>query len=413
MLNLPEFNVILKEQNEHFYRFTVERNELPYLCTKCGWIKTDLFEEDRTMHFKVHQIKEKTVSDISQHGKAVRIVIRHKRYRCPACEQVFTEDLDSVERNDKVTKRLKEYIKKLALKRPFTNISDEYGISHTSVRRYFEEFVEEMEQDRVLVAPRVLGIDEAHLNKTMRGVFTDTENNRLLEITKDNTKRTTKETILSMEGYKNIEVATVDMYAGYKNALKEVVPECFVVIDKFHVVQYAMRALDAVRIAIKKSLPKTEQRILKNDRWIMLKNQEDLTWTEIQTRIAWFERFPELGKAYWLKEGLRDIYKLSKSKEEAIERFDKWVASIPTEFTQFKEAKKTFTNNKKEIFNYFDNQYTNAYTESVNNIIKSVEKAGKGYSFEVLRAKVLYGTQATLKKPKYNETMQFQRFDKI
>ncbi len=38
MLNLKEFNVIKQEQNEHFYRFTVERKELPYMCTNCGWI---------------------------------------------------------------------------------------------------------------------------------------------------------------------------------------------------------------------------------------------------------------------------------------------------------------------------------------------------------------------------------------
>ena len=41
MLNLKEFNVIKQEQNEHFYRFTVERKELPYMCTNCGWIKSE------------------------------------------------------------------------------------------------------------------------------------------------------------------------------------------------------------------------------------------------------------------------------------------------------------------------------------------------------------------------------------
>ena len=53
-----------------------------------------------------------------------------------------------------------------------------------------------------------------------------------------------------------------------------------------------------------------------------------------------------------------------------------------------------------EIFNYFDYSYTNAYTESCNNLIKCIEKAGREYSFEVLQAKVLYGTSAT-KKPQY------------
>ena len=36
----------------------------------------------------------------------------------------------------------------------------------------------------------------------------------------------------------------------------------------------------------------------------------------------------------------------------------------------------------------------------------------KGYSFEVLRAKVLYGTNAT-KRPKFKRDMDFKRFDKL
>lgn len=44
MLNLPEFNIIQQEQNEHYYRFTVERSEPPYMCTSCGWI--DRSDED-------------------------------------------------------------------------------------------------------------------------------------------------------------------------------------------------------------------------------------------------------------------------------------------------------------------------------------------------------------------------------
>lgn len=36
MLNIPEFTVIKQEQNEHFYRFTVEKKELPFMCTNCG-----------------------------------------------------------------------------------------------------------------------------------------------------------------------------------------------------------------------------------------------------------------------------------------------------------------------------------------------------------------------------------------
>ncbi|RHW37306.1 ISL3 family transposase [Neobacillus notoginsengisoli] len=415
MLNLSEFKVIKQEQNNHFYRFTVEKKEMPYMCMQCGSIQFIHEGEDiaDNVEFKLHQVKERTVSDISMHGKAVRLVLKHRRFKCSACDGTFYEYLESIERNGKVTKRLVEHIKQLTLKRPFLTIGEEYGISHTSVRRYFLEFVEEKERDRRLIAPRVLGIDEAHLNRTMRGVFTDNENRIMLEMTPDNLKRTVKATIQSMEGYKNIEVATVDMNAGYKYAMNELVPDCYVVVDKFHVIKYAQEALNAIRVQIKNGLPKDERRFLTRDRWVLLRNKEDLEWRDIERRMEWFKRYPLLEKAYWLKEGIRDVYNQSEDKHEALERFAKWESEIPKEFKEFKAIRRTFNNNKQEIFNYFDRPYTNAYTESVNNIIKSVEKAGKGYTFDVLRAKVLYGTHATLKKPKYTEEMEFQPFEKL
>lgn len=37
MLNLNEFEVIKRETNEHYYRFTIEAKERPIHCTHCYW----------------------------------------------------------------------------------------------------------------------------------------------------------------------------------------------------------------------------------------------------------------------------------------------------------------------------------------------------------------------------------------
>jgi len=414
MLNLSEFEVVKQEQNEYYYRFTVECKEPPMVCTQCGWIGPSEFgclPGDEGKEFERHAIKERIVADMPMHGKPVKLLILHRRYRCPVCDGTFYEFLDSVEPHDKVTRRLKAYIKTQSLHKPFLTLGNELDVSHTTVARYFGEYVAELDKEHHIVAPRVLGIDEAHLNKTMRGVFTDTENRMLLEITPDNLKRTVKATIERMEGYKNIEVVTADMYSGYKYAAQELIPGVTVVVDKFHVIQYTIRALDAIRIQLKKSLPKTEQRLLTYDRWVLLKNKEDLKPAEVQKRDQWFKHFPVLERAYWLKEEMRDIYK-SPDRYEAFQRYYKWETSIPDEYKEFKEIRRTFNQHKQEIFNYFLKPFTNAYTESVNNIIKSVEKAGKGYKFEVLRAKVLYGTQATV-RPKFDKDMSFNTFEHI
>lgn len=404
MLNLKEFEILKKESNEYYYRFTIQAKDRPMVCPNCLWDED--FEEER---FIIHSTKERQVIDTPIHGKPVILILKHTRYKCPCCKKTFYQHFFSIERNCKITLRLKEYIQKQAFKKPFSRIAEDTNLSPTIVKKYFKEKVKELDKERTLIAPKVLGIDEAHLNNKMRGVFTDTENNKLIEITEDNLKRTVKETITSMKGYENIEVVTIDMWSGYKYACKEVIPQATIVVDKFHVIQYAIRALEDMRKNIKSNLDKAERKLLTNDRWVLLKNKEDLTYNEKILRDSWFNRFPNLGKAYWLKEGIRDIYDAG-DRYTAFVMFHEWEKSIPDNFKAFKELQKTYNNNKQEIFNYFLEPYTNAYTESINNVIKTVEKEGKGYSYDVLRAKVLYSTRAT-KRPKI-EDVNFIEFNK-
>ena len=50
---------------------------------------------------------------------------------------------------------------------------------------------------------------------------------------------------------------------------------------------------------------------------------------------------------------------------------------------------RAWRNWRGEILAYFDCRATNAYTESLNNLIRTTNRVGRGYSFEALRAKVL------------------------
>ena len=59
------------------------------------------------------------------------------------------------------------------MKKPFLQIAEEYGLTMPTVKRIFMDYVATEEAKRVLYSPKVIGIDEAHLNKTMRGVIID------------------------------------------------------------------------------------------------------------------------------------------------------------------------------------------------------------------------------------------------
>ncbi|MGV2528063.1 UNVERIFIED_CONTAM: transposase, partial [Bacillus thuringiensis] len=101
--------------------------------------------------------------------------------------------------------------------------------------------------------------------------------------------------------------------------------------------------------------------------------------------------YPELGAAYRLKEGFYGIYEGSGSKQAAIAAYAAWnKAVVPEVRDAYADLIRAFTNWQPFILNYFEHPVTNAYTESLNSLIRVMNRLGRGYSFEALRAKILF-----------------------
>ncbi|MCV5520031.1 transposase, partial [Escherichia coli] len=85
---------------------------------------------------------------------------------------------------------------------------------------------------------------------------------------------------------------------------------------------------------------------------------------------CWFELHPELELAYRAKESFHEIYTCG-SKAEAQEFARAWVRSLPSEIEFAFDAPRTALKNWwDEVFNFYDHQVTNAYTESTNRLAK-------------------------------------------
>ncbi|MBC7618090.1 MAG: transposase [Candidatus Saccharibacteria bacterium] len=110
-------------------------------------------------------------------------------------------------------------------------------------------------------------------------------------------------------------------------------------------------------------------------------------------------------KRYRLKEAFYGIYQ-AKTVLDAMAQYETWCKSIPPELhDHFHDLTPAFQNWMPEILNYFDHPVTNAYTESLNSLIRVMDRMGWGYSFEALRAKILFTEGAHHKKrtrPKFD-----------
>jgi hypothetical protein len=86
-------------------------------------------------------------------------------------------------------------------------------------------------------------------------------------------------------------------------------------------------------------------------------------------------------------------------------KFIQWQKSIPSEIADaFADIERAWGNWTMPILNYFNHPVTNAYTESLNSLIRIMNRLGRGYSFEALRAKILFSEGAhkhKLSRPKF------------
>jgi transposase len=381
LLNLPTLKVLAVTEHPDRYIITAGPDTWQQAhCDNC----LDLYSVIK------HGTREQSYRDLSIHGKKVEILINRQRYRCKKCGTVILDPIPDINDKRAATNRLVEYIEDQSLSRTFASIAKEIDIDEKTVRNIFDDHVEELSKRYTFQTPRILGIDEVHLIKKPRCVLTNIGAVTIFDMLESRNKDVVKKYLQKMPNREIVELVSMDMWRPYREAVKESLPGAKIVVDKFHAVKMANEALEYVRKRTRENLTKPERITLMKDRFTLLKRKRKLTGRESMLIETWTKNFPALGSAYNLKEGFFDIWDC-KEPVEAKEAYSAWKASIPANIESVYEPILTSMRNwETEIFAYFDHPITNAYTEAKNGLIKIMNRTGRGYSFEVLRAKTLF-----------------------
>lgn len=202
--------------------------------------------------------------------------------------------------------------------------------------------------------------------------MTNLTKRKLLYVGKDCLIETVREFLKKVPKHKVSEVC-IDMKAGYLNTILEILPDVPVVIDKFHVVAYANHILDQIRsIHLKK----------KHVKILLLMGREKLN-QQNQFKLAelfeQFKQFPSLKEAYFIKERIRDFYRL-RDKGTATEKLTDIIMFCQTSRSVYlHDLGKTLIRWREYILNYFDHYTTNAFTEGVHTKIKLIKRMSFGF----------------------------------
>lgn len=387
-LNIPSLTVLSVGESEHDYHVGVEAARPPAACTSCHSADIVGFGKRAQLY-----------NDLPIHGKRVGITVQRRRYKCKACGVTFYEPLAAIHEHHHATNRLIHFVERESMRRTFAGVAEEVGIDEKTVRSIFTRYSEGLDRTVRFELPQWMGIDEIHIIKKPRCVITNVEHNTVVNMLPNREKKALTAYLKDLAHKDRIRFVAMDMWRPNKMAVESMIPDAQIVVDKFHIVRMANVALEMHRKSIRRTLNSRQRVKLMRDRFILLKRPVDITAEEEELMGPWFEAFPTLGHAYALKEEFFGIWE-SRSRRDAEARYEIWKKRVTPEVEpHFQPILTALENWHGEIFAYFDRPITNAYTESLNSLIRVINRNGRGYSFEALRAKVLYteGTHRIIK----------------
>jgi transposase len=383
MLNLPHLKVAgIQDRGDH-YHIEAIGDVVPTACPVCG--HAPLYR---------HGTQQQSFMDTPMHGKRVLLDVQRRRYRCTSCGKTLFDPLPDMDGKRFMTNRLVAFVKTHCLRRTFAMLARDVGVDNKTIRLIFDDYVAHLKATVHYETPRILGIDEIKIIGEYRCVLTNIERLSMFDMQPTRKKADLLRYFAALPDKHNIEVVTMDLWSVYRQVASEQLPGRLIVADRFHAVRMASEAMERVRKAIRKTLPEKARLKLKDDRKLLLMRRHRLDDKGAEIVEQWSKMFPALGTAYKLKELFHAIYE-QESKAQAQRAAEAWLNSIPDDLERyFRQASVALRSWWDEIFAYYDVPITNAYTESVNNVAKEMNRMGRGYSFDVIRARVLYDDEA-------------------
>jgi transposase len=169
------------------------------------------------------------------------------------------------------------------------------------------------------------------------------------------------------------------MYEGYTNAVREVLPQARIVVDRFHVAKAYRDCADQLRKQaqreLKAELEKTEYEALEKTMWLFRRNPEELEKEERERLGLLFECAPDLKQAYDLREELTAIFEADHSPESGRAAIEDWQERVrQSRLRCFDSFLTTLGNWMNEITNYFVSRLSSGFVEGFNNKIKVLKR---------------------------------------
>jgi transposase len=179
-----------------------------------------------------------------------------------------------------------------------------------------------------------------------------------------------------------IDAVAMDMAPAYILAVQTHIPWAVIVFDHFHVIKLFNEKLSALRRELYHQVSrKSEQRLLKGTRWLLLKNPENLDPQRNEgQRLQQALRINQpLATAYYLKEDLRQFWD-QPDKATATTFLADWCARAKASgVPMLRRFAKLLDHHEEGLLAYYEYRISTGPLEGTNNKIRTMQRQAYGF----------------------------------
>lgn len=403
LVGLDGFHVLEVAEQPGRVQVVVESAPAPMGCLTCGVLVAS------------HGRRDVVLIDVPCFGRPVRLVWRKRTWRCTEDEcsgKAFTEQHADLARPRALLTTRAAWWAVGQLRREHASIAGiarQLGTTWRTVWRSIKPLLEAMAADEARFADITsLGVDE-HIWHHV-STKPETEGGRgpkeltgMVDLTRDSHGRVRARLLDLVPGRSGkayadwltargdafrarVQVATLDPFHGYKNAIDDRLQDATAVLDAFHVVKLGTDAVDRCRRRIQQEIHGHRGR--RNDPLYGIRNTlragaEHLTdrqWERLHAAFAADERHLAVWLAWSCAQQLRAAYRHERT-TEGRKIAEKVIDSFPTcPVPEIARLGRTLRQWREAFLAYFDtSRASNGGTEAVNGLIELHRRIARGF----------------------------------
>jgi len=366
-LQLPEFKIINKDVKDGVVHYYLESaNLVKPICPSCG------------KPFIGNGTPERLVRDMDLYGKPVALHILEHRFYCKDCRESCSETFDSVQPRARITNRLRNYIEEHCFTESISSLSQKYGVSVKTVSQIFNVASAKKESTWIYYTPATLGLFLIRLNGKMRLLCLDIDNSGIIDLLEDTDNTTIFKYLTDKLEADKIKTVIIDFDLVLLDTVYSVCQNARIIADRRHIIEL-------FRIALEQELGRVRA---KSKLSIVVKKTEDLSQREKDSIEELCQKNKGFETVYRAKEMIYRFLDCTDEKD-ARDQFAN-LGKIPAECVFFRKAFINIDNMATEVFAGYKHSYNLKCTQEAVKFARAIEKQGNGYSFNSIRARLLF-----------------------